>query len=189
MSSSSEDGGLRRPPHTSTRSHFQGGLHEYAQEDFTSNASHRLLRYVSSDESQRNVDGDGSPVVYYEDLRPAATPSPGSPGFSTLSYDSLEESPDHNVDQSPAVPKPGSQHRSGYCGWLPTTIWSLEILNCVIASLCLAAIVGILSMYQGLPLPQWRFNITINALISIFTAIFKMALTMPIAEGMYSGIS
>ncbi|KAK7744662.1 hypothetical protein SLS53_003550 [Cytospora paraplurivora] len=38
-------------------------------------------------------------------------------------------------------------------------------------------------MHQGLPHPQWPYHITINALISVFTAIFKMALMTPIAEG------
>lgn len=67
--------------------------------------------------------------------------------------------------------------------WLPKSIWMMEIWSCIIAAACLAAIIAVLSTHQGLPLPQWPWHITINALVSVFTAIFKMALMTPIAEG------
>ncbi|ROV92902.1 hypothetical protein VSDG_06365 [Cytospora chrysosperma] len=41
----------------------------------------------------------------------------------------------------------------------------------------------ILFKYQGLPSPTWPQEISLNALISVFTAFFKMSLIMPIAEG------
>lgn len=182
QTSTSEPGS---PRHPNTAHHFQGTLQEYDQENVTWEPSHGFLQHVSDDQNQHTMDGIGPSAVDDELPRPTSTALPGSPRFSILSYDSLEESPPHSiVDQSPTGSDAQPQHKSRYCAWLPTTIWSLEILSCVIASLCLAAIVGILSMYHGRPLPQWRYDITINALISVFTAIFKMALTMPVAEGM-----
>lgn len=108
-----------------------------------------------------------------------ATTRVESPNLSRFSYDSLEESPMHDGSRPPAT----LSHKSKYWHWLPSCIWTTEILSCVIASFCLGAIVTTLCLHQGLPLPQWPLHITINALVSVFTAIFKMALTMPIAEG------
>lgn len=112
------------------------------------------------------------------DQNPAVRIRPST--ASILSYDSLEEPPADIKDHLPEKKQKGKPKR---WGWLPKSIWTSEILSCVIAAGCLAAIIGILSTHQGLPLPQWPLHITINALVSVFTAIFKMALTMPIAEG------
>lgn len=100
---------------------------------------------------------------------------------SMLSYDSFENPPPDFIEPLPAPPDKTTKLRRWCC--LPTSIWTSEILSCAIAAACMAAIIGILLMHQGLPLPQWPLHITINALVSVFTAIFKMALTMPIADG------
>lgn len=49
--------------------------------------------------------------------------------------------------------------------------------------LAFAAIVTTLSVHQNRPLPQWPSMISINSLISVFTAILKAALILPVAEG------
>ena len=62
--------------------------------------------------------------------------------------------------------------------------WKLEILSYLVAIVALAAIFITLIIHQGRPLPQWPHLISINALISIFTSIFKAALIMPVGECM-----
>ncbi|KAF6840995.1 hypothetical protein CMUS01_03715 [Colletotrichum musicola] len=61
--------------------------------------------------------------------------------------------------------------------------WWLEILSSLLALSCLVAMITILGIHQGQPLPKWPDIISINSLISILTAVFKASLIMPIAEG------
>lgn len=147
--------------------------------------SRRLLQHESHEQNQGRTNGNEQREAHGGEAWPSSTALPGSSGSSVLSYDSLEESPIPDGDhmQSPTINTPGSKHKSRHYSCTPTTIWKLEILSCVIALLCLGAIVGILCMHQGLPLPQWPYEITLNALVSVFTAIFKMALMIPVAEG------
>ncbi|KAL8660013.1 MAG: hypothetical protein Q9202_006839 [Teloschistes flavicans] len=70
-------------------------------------------------------------------------------------------------------------------GWLRTVVshpWLLEIVSSFIAALALLAIIVTLAIHQGRPLPQWPHLISINALIAVFTTIFKASLLMPVAE-------
>lgn len=62
-------------------------------------------------------------------------------------------------------------------------LWLWEVLSIAVAALSLAAIVITLVLRRGRPLPKWPSAITINALVAVFTAIFKACLMMPIAEG------
>ena len=61
--------------------------------------------------------------------------------------------------------------------------WLAEALSCCGAVVCLGAIVITLSMHQGKTLPQWPLNISINALLAVFTAILKATLALPLTEG------
>ncbi|KAK2015112.1 hypothetical protein LZ32DRAFT_646084 [Colletotrichum eremochloae] len=63
-------------------------------------------------------------------------------------------------------------------------VWWMEIFSSVLALGCIIVIVVILSIHQGKPLPSWPRLISINSLISIFTAVFKASLTLPVAEGL-----
>lgn len=62
--------------------------------------------------------------------------------------------------------------------------WTMEVLCFFIALGCFGAIVGIVYTHQGQTLSQWPFQITLNALIGVFTSIFKAALLAPMTEGM-----
>ncbi|KAH0439956.1 hypothetical protein CcaCcLH18_02673 [Colletotrichum camelliae] len=63
------------------------------------------------------------------------------------------------------------------------TVWWMEIFSSFLALGCIIAMVVILSIYQGQPLPRWPKLISINSLIAVFTAIFKASLILPVAEG------
>lgn len=151
---------------------------DFELENLSSETSQQLLAAEPHDQVDNATPGDdgGDHAV-----------GPASPSPSLFSYDSLEETPTQGASQPEVSKKPVFQHvprNSDYCS--SPTIWMWEIWSCVTAPACLAAIVGILRGYQGLPLPRWPMHITINALVSVFTAIFKIALTMPIAEGTFT---
>lgn len=155
----------------STRSDFE-------LENLSLETSQQRLLAEPHDQVENATPGD-------DDGHHAVGPASHSP--SLFSYDSLEEIPSQRASQPEVSTNPVFQHQPIKSGYWPHTIWILEIWTCATAAACLAAIVGILRGYQGLPLPRWPMHITINALVSVFTAIFKMALTMPIAEGKLTG--
>ncbi|KAJ0165680.1 hypothetical protein CTA2_10388 [Colletotrichum tanaceti] len=62
--------------------------------------------------------------------------------------------------------------------------WWVEMLSSLLALGCIIAIVIILSLHQGKPLPDWPALISVNSLTAIFTAVFKASLILPIAEGL-----
>jgi len=68
---------------------------------------------------------------------------------------------------------------------LMNDLWVWEVLSCVLATICLVAIVAILAVHQDRPLPQWPNYISINSLIAIMTAIMKASLMVPVAEGTF----
>lgn len=62
--------------------------------------------------------------------------------------------------------------------------WWTEICSSLLALGCILAIVVVLVVHQGRPLPGWPSLISINSLIAVFTAVFKAALIFPVAEGL-----
>lgn len=73
---------------------------------------------------------------------------------------------------------PGSNRNRGYF-----TMWWWEATCCIIAVGALLAIVGTIYSHEGRPLPRWRFGLTINAIIAIYTVIIKAAAGLVLAEG------
>jgi hypothetical protein len=76
----------------------------------------------------------------------------------------------------------GSGQSPGFLSLLYTR-WLVELLACFVAVLALAAIVITLGTHNGRPLPKWPFEISVNALVSIFSVILKGAMMAPVAEG------
>lgn len=61
--------------------------------------------------------------------------------------------------------------------------WTAEICSCMIALISLIALVTTLLVHQDRPLPKWPSFITVNALVSIFTSVFRSGIGMALAEG------
>lgn len=59
------------------------------------------------------------------------------------------------------------------------TWWLVEIASLVMSLVALAAIVIILRRYDGQPLPNWPFRITLNTFLSLFATISKATLVLP----------
>lgn len=161
-------------PHpSSTVSGYNNVCHGYGQGSIPREISQRLLLY------HMNPDQGDQPAQEPLGRHLASTVPSRSPTPSQNFYHSIKQLPVSADHQHREASNIQSQKI-----WLFTD-WAMEILSCAIASLCLAAIFGILYTHQGLPLPQWPLHITINALIAVFTAIFKMALIVPVADGEY----
>jgi hypothetical protein len=62
--------------------------------------------------------------------------------------------------------------------------WWAEILSYGLATVSFAAIIITLRIHQGMPLPEWQFGITINALIAVFLVLLKAGLFVLLEEGM-----
>ncbi|PWY88170.1 hypothetical protein BO70DRAFT_377746 [Aspergillus heteromorphus CBS 117.55] len=62
--------------------------------------------------------------------------------------------------------------------------WTWEIVSCVIAVAALIAIIAILYNYDGKPMPDWPYGITLNALVSLLVTVMKAAMVFPITEGL-----
>lgn len=54
--------------------------------------------------------------------------------------------------------------------------WFLEILNSFLLLIAVSAIVATLYIHDGQPLPQWPFDITINAMLSIYAVVLKASM-------------
>lgn len=61
--------------------------------------------------------------------------------------------------------------------------WWLEIICVLIAIAAIAAIFGTLAPHAGQPLPRWPYNLSINALISIYVVVLKAAVLLIITQG------
>ncbi|KAG9765618.1 hypothetical protein KCU73_g327, partial [Aureobasidium melanogenum] len=60
--------------------------------------------------------------------------------------------------------------------------WLFEILACTLSLSALVAIVVTLAVHDGRPLPEWPFNISVNALVSVFGVILKTSMMLPVSE-------
>ena len=67
---------------------------------------------------------------------------------------------------------------------LETDWWIKEISAMLISILSLVCIVLILRIYDGRPLHDWPFSITINSLVSIFSTIMGMTVLVPLEQCM-----
>lgn len=145
-----------------------------------------LLPSLPHDTSQ-NTSRRASQDLTGHEIDPESDSTVHSPRRSSVaSFDSLEQRPPISPPP-PSVKAKFHQHdntsQAPGGALLPRSIWTMELVSCLIAFCCLGAIVGVLYVHQGKTLPQWPLSITINALVSVFTSIFKAALIMPVTEG------
>ncbi|KAK5449383.1 hypothetical protein LTS15_008927 [Exophiala xenobiotica] len=63
------------------------------------------------------------------------------------------------------------------------SIWWLEMVCCAIFVGAFLAIVATIYSYQGRPLPEWPYHLTVNTLIAIYVVILKAALLLVTAQG------
>jgi len=95
---------------------------------------------------------------------------------------------------SPTVSPSATATNSSQISRKPTTFWSClkrmwyygwvaEISSCFLAVESLLAMTMMLYMHENKPLPRWPLSITVNALVSIFVALIKAGISLPLTEG------
>ncbi|KAK4892231.1 polynucleotide adenylyltransferase [Elasticomyces elasticus] len=82
----------------------------------------------------------------------------------------------------PSLPQDGSKRSHSWIRRVCVTLWIWEMLSILTSTTCIAAVVVLLSLYDGKPLPSWRYGLTINGVISILAVITKASMVLPIAE-------
>ncbi|KAI2473119.1 hypothetical protein F4781DRAFT_419563 [Annulohypoxylon bovei var. microspora] len=61
-------------------------------------------------------------------------------------------------------------------------IWWLEIASCLLVVAIIAALVGTIQPYQGQPLPQWPYSLSINTIVSFYSEIMRAAMILVLGE-------
>ncbi|KAK7960767.1 hypothetical protein PG988_011981 [Apiospora saccharicola] len=61
--------------------------------------------------------------------------------------------------------------------------WLTEIGSCLVALGLFVALICVLRQHDSKPLPEWKYDITLNALVSVLTSIFKAAVVLALAGG------
>jgi hypothetical protein len=62
--------------------------------------------------------------------------------------------------------------------------WTLEYVTFFIGIGAIASIVGVLTRFNGQALPDWHYNITLNALISLLATIAAANVAVPLQNGL-----
>jgi hypothetical protein len=135
-----------------------------------------LLPPTPSQTGGRTRDPDRLYVPHQDYFNPVSNWSPKSPSTARLSV-------------TPALFQ--AQSRPEYA-WiakfkelfvkLVVEWWLTEIISWCFSAMCMAAMIGVISYYDGKTLPQWRLGITLNGFISVFSGFAKAALLLPTAE-------
>ncbi|OQU94208.1 hypothetical protein CLAIMM_00598 [Cladophialophora immunda] len=83
-------------------------------------------------------------------------------------------------------PSPNASEKAQSSGQIRHIIkaWKFELLACVLAVGMLFAISMTLYPFQGRPLPKWPYDLSINALVAIFTTLLKVALGVILSGGL-----
>jgi hypothetical protein len=73
---------------------------------------------------------------------------------------------------------PSKMRNSSLPGAPAWSVWKWEAAACFMATVSLSAVVATLYPYNGQPLPQWPFRISINTLVSIFSVVLKASFAL-----------
>jgi hypothetical protein len=165
------------------------------------------LRTQEPLQSESLHEADEATPVLSPATRMTAAPAPkfagheaSNPGQSNFAL----ESDDNCTKAKPTGLKSSSKHRH----WLSTitipisfiikscegikrwwqghryaNIWWWEALCCIIALGALLAIVATIRTHESKELPQWRYGLTVNAIIAAYIVVLKAAAGLVLAEG------
>ncbi|CAI7572678.1 unnamed protein product [Penicillium glandicola] len=62
--------------------------------------------------------------------------------------------------------------------------WTLELLSSLTSIVFLAAILVVLYMYNGKPMPDWSYGITLNSLVSVLSTVMKATMVLIVTESL-----
>ncbi|KAK0312714.1 hypothetical protein LTR01_002376 [Friedmanniomyces endolithicus] len=100
------------------------------------------------------------------------------PDTSKESSHSVAEKELPGLPLHPSTP----QRRHPWIRRICVTLWIWETLSLLTSATCIGAIVVLLSHYDGKPLPDWKYGLTMNGVISILAVVTKASMMLPVAE-------
>ena len=129
---------------------------------------------------QRDVDSSIQIQDYHSSLKEGGTRQYGvDVGSRQISDDEVEETDEYGNPCSPRHKSIQLGRYDKFLRWMNTK-WAFELLSWTLSAACLVWIFLVLYFRQDKSLPSWPFAITINALISILSAIMKTSLLLPV---------
>ncbi len=123
---------------------------------------------------QSVYDGDQTVDQYYAPVEPPPPHPMDAKTFEPM-YVGMQR------DYRPGYTPLDSNRRERRRHWM--YIWWWETSCCMIALSALLAIVATIHSYESKELPRWKFGLSINAIIAIWTAVLKAAAGLVVAEG------
>nr|KAK5451168.1 hypothetical protein LTR18_001185 [Exophiala xenobiotica] len=123
----------------------------------------------------------------HDDQGPAEHPASRLISRKPVPFRGTKETP-KQVDTTEKVQDPDAAERTSRKSpahgiFKILSIWWLEMICCAIFMGAFLAIVATIYSYQGRPLPEWPYHLTVNTLIAIYVVILKAALLLVTAQG------
>ena len=83
------------------------------------------------------------------------------------------------VEPQPTQPYRPSRYARVFTNW-----WLWEIVSWLLSAAALVSIAIVLRVYDGKLLPRWPLGLTLNAFISLFSTLSRIAMIYPVAEAL-----
>ncbi|KAJ0161989.1 hypothetical protein CTA2_5291 [Colletotrichum tanaceti] len=117
----------------------------------------------------------GSSDASYNPLPNAGRTSVESPGWDYTSG-RAESKSGISYKESLLVHPEKQPWTTSLRGWVPELLW------CVVSTASVAALAGVLSRFDGQPLPEWPLGLTLNTLIAFLATLARAAFVIPVSE-------
>lgn len=170
---------LLEAAHTAERPVTQpSGLH-HDESDLEDLEDERLIGATNSNDGSSTPSGDSNHRQHYRQApegMPALLSSPHTTLHNTIPRVPVGSSP------RPAIHTPAQSRSRSKTNLFKS--WWLEMIASLFFLIVVGAVVATLYPHQGKPLPQWRYHISVNALISIYAVVLKTAIMFVVAEGL-----
>ncbi|KAK1995865.1 hypothetical protein LX36DRAFT_712817 [Colletotrichum falcatum] len=88
--------------------------------------------------------------------------------------------PSHKETPLPSTARQQQQQKQPWTtsllGWLPELLW------CAVSVASVAALAGVLSRFDGQPLPRWPLGLTLNTLIAFLATLARASFIIPVSD-------
>ncbi|KAI9720489.1 MAG: hypothetical protein M1828_005660 [Chrysothrix sp. TS-e1954] len=99
------------------------------------------------------------------------------------SFFSSQESLRPEPAWKPLPVRPGLHHRA-FRWWTKQSWWPTDTFNAVLSLVIFGSVVTILAVFEGQPNPEFKFGITLNALISVLATLGTFTIMIPCSDAL-----
>lgn len=104
--------------------------------------------------------------------------------FSGNTHMSLSPKNKTSINSSTVLVSSTNHYSAPSLKLFQTSGWLYEISSLVMAALGLVVLICVLHTYENRPSPQWQLGITLNAIVSIVSTMFRASLMLPVARSL-----